>query len=1073
MSVADSTKVVQALGAAGSWEGVLRLLDARKKMGPKAVDSWLYTAAIRALADCGRAEEAEQVLVDAEWVGVEPSPQLYDPLFRAYAVTQRRDDILPLLDRMQRLGTPPDMRSHCAAASALLQVNEPVLALDAIQRAAAAGLEPSPASLALSARAFVASGQWKQGLLLLRTLHRHGHHAQATTYTGVIRGASKAHSWPVVVELLEALAGADEGTRSRAFDQAFAALAGTDRHDAAQQLLALMRSQGVPARRNHIVTAMRTCGQGGLWRRALLLMDRAIADGVPAHPDMPDAALRACARAGEVDRALVLIRELPSMGLTATQESYAHAIRACTPTADASRARELLREMMAAEAPPAAAVAAEGGETRLGGAASDVAPSPLPWEAALAVCSAARDADGALALLREMRARGTPVRTRALEEALSACARGGRPADARRLHAEFTASGGSVGSRLRARLLTLAGSEGRWRDCWALLQDSGTGAPATATPDADTGHDAAPTPPEGRHLAITAGASAHAGQWRAALGALRVAADTDAATPPPPPTGARASVGATSAVVAVGERLAAEANRQRRYPRALAVASHVQQHARGSLTPLLLKSRLIAHSALGDASGALAAAATLLASGSGLGPREKETLTGVCQRSASHDTAVAHVTQLRALGVEPPRSLLQRAVEALEMQAAGMDVNGICATARSRKARRSKSATATATATAGPAGGATAGGATAGDATAGAPGSLSAMVGAAAAAATTPSQGQEQEEEEVGDDAAFWLQEALHREAASADKRQAAEAAAKRSAAASAGHVNARANWRAVLARSLRRVLGAPAAAVAETSAQSESGTAASDTAADTDTAQAGDALSHPPLGWSPGSGADRASQEEHEEDERVAEFARAEAGSICVSLLRQWAGKEGEPPRLAHAAQTQAHRARSQVRYALYQWLESAPASPREGLQVSWEVQGNPADVAVRLALGSLFLELLPGARASLAVAHALAGDAISFEQAVRRDEGAVEALAAAREAVAVEVSAEEGRALLPAEWADAWAEHMGAEQVAAGGAQQSALLVADDADYTYVSEYTEEEEEAVEGERQWLRAT
>lgn len=329
--------------------------------------------------------------------------------------------------------------------------------------------------------------------------------ADITEMRKKLSDAARSGDWEKALSLLDALCAAAEANgfawpHPRSFDDAIIACSRaepTARWSEAQAVLGMMSARGLQPRSYAFNGCIVACARAGQSGEALKLLNQMKASGVAPDLVSFNSALlglqrekSTTARMTGWQTALQLLTQMRDRDITPDGVSYGNAICACRrawPLAQASQAVKLVEEMKGKGLEPAEATliealsaCADAGSHEVEAArlwqslqSLGVPPSKKAYHARLYERGTAKDWQGALALLEEMKNAGQPPDASCIGHAGRACARAGAWRAAtdllRRCEADY---GVKPGERLYRSTIQACGRAGEWQAALALLDEA-------------------------------------------------------------------------------------------------------------------------------------------------------------------------------------------------------------------------------------------------------------------------------------------------------------------------------------------------------------------------------------------------------------------------------------------------------------------------------------------------------------------------------------------------------------------------------------------------------------------------
>lgn len=285
--------------------------------------------------------------------------------------------------------------------------------------------------------------------------------ANVYAYTAVLVALGRANLLEDATALLARMDGRGNVPKAdtAAYNAVLAALAENAKADDAERTLADMKSRNVTRDVYTYTSVVHALGQAGQWQRARALVRSMARGSVGVSPNAVtfSALMRACLSCGEPALAMAAFRDMERNGVSPDAKALTHFFAACR-----------------ASDPPqgTAALVAFRDATERGG----VRPIVSTYNALIAALGAAGLCDEALGMLSEMQrehseAPDAAPRPNAItyNAAVSACARAGRAADARRVCAQMDDAGISRDAITYAELLKALARGGCIREALAIF----------------------------------------------------------------------------------------------------------------------------------------------------------------------------------------------------------------------------------------------------------------------------------------------------------------------------------------------------------------------------------------------------------------------------------------------------------------------------------------------------------------------------------------------------------------------------------------------------------------------------
>ncbi|CAN0035555.1 unnamed protein product, partial [Ectocarpus sp. 13 AM-2016] len=276
---------------------------------------------------------ALSLMEEAQQAGVEVDAATTDAVLTALGKAKGKDEqLLALFLQAEERGLRLKRQSYAWAVVAYKRCGKAKEALDSALSFSERGIVMTVVGWNAAMHAASVTGEPGKALELLEEAKSKGVRPTEVTYATAIGACAKATSNVKVnaqkaVLLLEEMEAAGLEPYPPAHQAALTALAASEGHRAAMDLLAKMRANGTRLTSASYSPALKSAGQVGDWRNAIALIDvmtRASVTDKDAGPDVVcfNYAMTACAKAGECELAHRVLSRIQACGLAANLVSY-------------------------------------------------------------------------------------------------------------------------------------------------------------------------------------------------------------------------------------------------------------------------------------------------------------------------------------------------------------------------------------------------------------------------------------------------------------------------------------------------------------------------------------------------------------------------------------------------------------------------------------------------------------------------------------------------------------------------------------------------------------------------------
>eukprot|EP00903_Cladosiphon_okamuranus_P005631 g5598.t1 len=405
----SSVGVVEAGG--GGHEGG-RVVE--KKAGSEFLTADIWCKTITTLAQASQSRKAFSValslLEDAERTGVEVDAPTVDAVLAALGKGKGKDEqLLSLFQRAERRGLSLKRQSYTWAVVAYKRCGRTKEAVDAAVSFSERGIVMTIVGWNAAMHAASIIGQPDKALEFLEEAKAKGIKPTEVTYATAIGACAKdttdkKANGLKAVSLLQEMQDAGLKPYPPAHQAALSAVASSEGHEAAIELLDKMRGEGTLLTAASYHPALKSAAAVGAWQVAIFAIDvmaKAALTSREAGPDVVcfNYAMAACAKAGECELAHRILRRMQACGLTPNLVSYGICMDACAKAGLWEKSLELL-------------VAAR---------TAGLSPNVVTFTTAIEACATAGKFDSVLSLLEQMSAEGVSPSVVTFSSALKAC----------------------------------------------------------------------------------------------------------------------------------------------------------------------------------------------------------------------------------------------------------------------------------------------------------------------------------------------------------------------------------------------------------------------------------------------------------------------------------------------------------------------------------------------------------------------------------------------------------------------------------------------------------------------------